>query len=417
MQRGDEVAGMTLLRLAGLSITLVLALAACQTISDIADDSSTLQIPPRSQAEVIEEAIQRISADLVEAAARIADNHIDKPDRTALLEIALGTVAEGMIESMPVNDIVIPGIKAMLGSLDGHNALMANQGHEQNSPEEVGAVGLTQIRTDSGWVIAFVHPNGALGDSPVRSGWQLVEADGVDVTDLADEFPQPSIRGRVGSTARLAFTDLDGRRVELAVERVSRKSLVPAVGECGVRSRLRLLNFSSATSASLKKLLDRCLDHGMRQLTIDLRGNTGGTMAALKATTALFTGEVVMFRSRGRTAVTEWHQKGAIVAVDVPVMLLVDRYTSSAAEIFANSLRRLAGAHVVGQVTYGDDEIHTILSAGKYGHMTLLTGRFEGASGTRSVPVTPDVELVDDFATEPDEVLSALPRLWTLWRP
>jgi carboxyl-terminal processing protease len=136
-----------------------------------------------------------------------------------------------------------------------------------------------------------------------------------------------------------------------------------------------------------------------RAIVLDLRGNPGGLFrqAVLTADAFLSDGEIVSlqgrtsFRRRSWTANTGEHLEG------VPMVVLIDGRTASAAELVAAALQENGRATVMGRRSFGKGSVQSMVSLGEEkGALRLTTALYRGPSGrtVQRTGVGPDIELV-----------------------
>ena len=141
---------------------------------------------------------------------------------------------------------------------------------------------------------------------------------------------------------------------------------------------------------------------------LDLRGNGGGLVkeAQRVASEFLERGEIVTTRGR---AVPDRRLSaiGEPAAGGLPVVVLVDGDTASAAEIVAGALQDHERATVVGTTTFGKGVFRTVLPLANGGALNLTVGRYFTPDGRNLAGdgIAPDVRAADDHETQRDEAL------------
>ena len=176
---------------------------------------------------------------------------------------------------------------------------------------------------------------------------------------------------------------------------------------------VRILRFTARTAGEMDAALAAVNRLGARGLVIDLRGDPGGLMRSAVAVTDRFldSGTIVTLRRRKKTIVRHAHRE---VATRVPLAVLVDGRTASAAEMMAASLQDHRRAVLVGRPTFGKGAVQQVFrlkrSPGSLKLTTALYRRPSGALVEEHIPgaggsgVTPD----PGFAITPDDA-----RLWS----
>jgi carboxyl-terminal processing protease len=160
----------------------------------------------------------------------------------------------------------------------------------------------------------------------------------------------------------------------------------------------------TSTTRDVRKLIAELEEEGVDGLVMDLRGNGGGHLAEARALSGLFIpdGPVVQLRqSNGRIEVLT--DKDPTIAYNGPLVVLVDRYSASASEIFAAAIQDYGRGIVVGQQTFGKGTVQNLFPLDRYkrapnpgfGQLTLTIGKYYRVTGnsTQHRGVEPDIPL------------------------
>jgi carboxyl-terminal processing protease len=167
---------------------------------------------------------------------------------------------------------------------------------------------------------------------------------------------------------------------------------------------VRLSAFSEGTVADLEAAARELRVAAGRQdllgLVLDLRSNPGGLLDSAVAVADEFLGEGVIVSGTGRVRQAQFEQTampgGAFE--DVPMVVLVNGASASAAEIVAGALQDHGRARVVGEKTYGKGSVQTVMPLGEGSAIKLTTSRYLTPSG-RSINgtgIAPDVAVASD---------------------
>ena len=169
-----------------------------------------------------------------------------------------------------------------------------------------------------------------------------------------------------------------------------------------------------STTKDVKRLIGELEQEGIDGLVIDLRGNGGGHLTEATALSGLFidNGPVVQLRnSNGRISRLDDPDPVARVAYTGPLVVLVDRYSASASEIFAGAIQDYARGVIVGQQTFGKGTVQNLYSLDQYlrseddkgfGQLTLTIGKYYRVTGksTQHRGVDPDIALPSHINAE-----------------
>ncbi len=158
---------------------------------------------------------------------------------------------------------------------------------------------------------------------------------------------------------------------------------------------IRLASFQKTTPQEMESALLSLRSQGLRVLVLDLRGNPGGLFTAAVQVAERFLTSGIIVTTQGQVA--EWNRffpvRKALAAIDVPMVLLVDGDTASAAEVVAGALKDHQRALLIGQTTYGKGSIQSLVTLQTGGGIRLTLARFYSPSGRpfAGVGVTPDL--------------------------
>jgi len=170
----------------------------------------------------------------------------------------------------------------------------------------------------------------------------------------------------------------------------------------------------TSTTKDVKRLIGELEEEGIDGLVLDLRGNGGGHLTEATALSGLFidNGPVVQLRnSSGRISRLDDPDPVARVAYNGPLVVLVDRYSASASEIFAAAIQDYARGVIVGQQTFGKGTVQNLYSLDQYirpdgdkgyGQLTLTIGKYYRVTGesTQHRGVDPDIILPSHINAE-----------------
>jgi carboxyl-terminal processing protease len=163
---------------------------------------------------------------------------------------------------------------------------------------------------------------------------------------------------------------------------------------------LRLTSFNTSLPAMLENAIADAIAKGRpRAVVLDMRGNGGGLLrpAVTTADTFLRAGDIVSLRGRTPSNQRTWQADPNEQLAGVPMVVLIDGRSASAAELVAAALQENGRAIVMGQRSFGKGSVQSIVSlGGDKGALRLTTALYYGPSGrtVQRTGVGPDVELV-----------------------
>jgi len=162
-----------------------------------------------------------------------------------------------------------------------------------------------------------------------------------------------------------------------------------------------------STTRDVRKLIDELKKEGVDSIVMDLRGNGGGFLPEAQSLTGLFIdrGPVVQVQfSGGDKEVLDDDQSG--VAYEGPLVVLIDRFSASASEIFAGAIQDYGRGVVVGQRSFGKGTVQNLVPLSRWsarpvnGQLTVTIGKFYRVTGesTQHRGVEPDVTLASPIS-------------------
>jgi carboxyl-terminal processing protease len=273
-------------------------------------------------------------------------------------------------------------------------------------------IGTTVVPAKRGLRIVAVFPRSPADEAGIKAGETIVSVEGESIAGQSSTEATKKIKGPEGTQVTLGVRDgksgkvreLEITRAEVELPNVSSSVKTVDGKKLGY---VRMLSFSEAAHAQLAKGVEKVEKEGAEGIVLDLRHNPGGLLdeAVLSANIFLPQDEVVV-RTRSRTQGDSVHKTSGDAISDLPVVVLVDGGTASAAEILAAALADDAGSTVVGTRTYGKGLFQEERDLSNGGALKLSVGEFftpDGVNLAKSHGIHPDVKAKDDPATPVDE--------------
>jgi carboxyl-terminal processing protease len=334
-----------------------------------------------------------LHAELVNA---IEGNFYKKVDEKKLDDASL----KGMVESLhdPYSNYLTPK--------------EAGEEREAVSGQFEG-VGMNVAQDDRGLKVLEVFEGSPASRAGIRDGDLIVAVNGRSIAGLDSNVATARIRGKSGTSVRLeVLTPKDKRTRTVSVKRerievpVARGRIVERDGR--KLAVVELASFSQGAHGLLRAEIDRLLKKGAEGIVLDLRGNPGGLLTEGVLVSSIFIedGRVVSVRGRERPDHV-YDAEGDAIAKNVPVVVLVNGGSASAAEIVTGALRDRHRAVVVGTRTFGKGLVQELedLSNGGVLKLTVANYYLPGGETIGHSGIKPQVPAKDDPDTARDEAL------------
>jgi carboxyl-terminal processing protease len=270
--------------------------------------------------------------------------------------------------------------------------------HETTSGNYAGLGVEVDLR--EGWLIVVAPlPGGPAERAGVQSGDRIIEIGGKQTKGWTNEEASKVLRGRPGTTVSLKIErpgisspiDLRVQRTTIHQSAVRRASLL---GE-GV-GYIDLKAFSDSTVKELNGAISSLLGRGMKTLVLDLRTNPGGLLAQGVRVSDMFLDpgqKIVSMRGRLAEANRDYADSAKQRWPKLPLLVLVDGRSASAAEIVAGALQDHDRAVIIGTPTYGKGSAQSVISFGLQGGLKITTARWftpAGRSIAKKLPADDD---------------------------
>lgn len=251
---------------------------------------------------------------------------------------------------------------------------------EESNTRNYAGIGVQISRLDGLVTITAVFDNTPAARSGLILGDQIVEVEGVDATEWSLDDARDAIRGDPGSTvnlrvARAGFNDWVA--VSIVRDNVHIPAVAAATLEGGI-AHIRIVQFARDVAEELADTLKGAAD--ANAVVVDLRGNPGGYLdeSLMVADNFLPRGQAVASvgqrDGRGGVAKQSYRAQRPALIPDKPIVVLVDEFTASAAEIVAGALQDHDRAVLVGTRTFGKGVVQTVYPLSDGRRMRITTG-------------------------------------------
>lgn len=310
----------------------------------------------------------------------------------------LSRVRNEYVEDVNDADLIDEALNGMLQSLDPHSSYMSPDSFrdmQSSSRGEYGGLGMEVTMEND--LVKVITP---MDDTPadragIKAGDFLTAIDGESILGLSLSEAVEQMRGEAGEPIVVTVVrEGEDEPLEISMIReIITQKIVRHRVEDGM-GYIRISGFNETTGDMLNdsiKDLKKEMGGKIPGLVVDLRNNPGGLLEQSINVSSVFLdgGEVVSTRSRDPKDTQRYNAKRGELLADVPVVILINGASASAAEIVAGALQDRQRALIMGMTSFGKGSVQSVipLNGGRDGALRLTTARYYTPAG-RSIQGT-----------------------------
>lgn len=336
---------------------------------------------------------------------------------------------------------MINAINAFVSTLDPHSNFLdpeTYQSMEQSTSGEFFGVGIvidnTRKPKDKFLTIVDTIPDGPADKAGLKPMDKIMEVDGLPLEGISTEEAITKLKGKRHSTVEIkVLRDKQNELMSFTITRdiiQEKNSLSFHIKEPNI-FYLSLTQFSRNATAQMEALLKKSQENKYRGIILDLRNNSGGLLSTAIEIAALFLqkGSLVVTTKDKNNLETERYQtsKNPIADGSIPIFILINNYTASAAEILAGCLKihsdryskettsgdqdRLM-AFLVGTKTFGKGSVQEVIQVSNNSAVKITTSLYFLPDDTtiQGIGIEPDFEI--ERCTVPTEQMQWLTKYY-----
>jgi carboxyl-terminal processing protease len=327
-------------------------------------------------------------------------------DNIALIERTMKEVEKSYVEPVKPDELTTGALKGMLTRLDPHSDYMDEREFHDlmaTTSGQFGGVGI-EISVDDGvpQVISAIEgtPAAAAGLNP---GDRIIKSDGQALVGMDIEEVVRKLRGAPGTPVTLTIARTGRPPFDVKITRaIIKVDSVKSALEPGRVGYVRISTFDENTAAELRAAIGKLRQESGGNFSgfiLDLRNDAGGLLDAAVEAAADFLDSGTVVTTRGRdpdeNRVYEAPPNGDLVR-GVPMVVLINGASASAAEIVAGALQDNHRGVLLGTRSFGKGSVQSIIPIEGHGALRLTTALYYTPSG-RSIQgqgITPDQVVV-----------------------
>lgn len=389
-------------------------------LSDIADMlESADQVDDSIDAVADESALNDesdvINTDIPAEVARVSLKAIS-PETLKTFVAVVDLVRREYVDTVNDEELFSNAMSGMLTKLDSHAEFLDAEAYENLrafTEGDVGDIGIkVQYQPKVGyWVITEVVDGLPADKKGIAVGDYLHQVDEFKLGEDEESNDIEQLLTGIAGTQVDVVTSKAGRRKHTTT--LQRNHNHPQVIETRLVDGMAIVRLPAFQNNSREKLLQGLidLDAPVKGVLLDMRDNPGGVLASAVSVASLFMTNTDVVQVKGRQSDSRTlSTQGAALLDTMPVVVLQNRYSASAAEVLASSLQAQKRATILGEVSYGKGSVQSVIPLNDEQAVKLTVAHYMTASGKKidGVGVAPDVTLTGNESTWEQQALDLL---------
>jgi carboxyl-terminal processing protease len=315
---------------------------------------------------------------------------VSQSNNDKLINQVLGLIQNDYYRKVDRSDLVNKGLDAVVASLDdkySHYYDPADYHSFQNEDNpHLSGIGIDIKVQNQGLLVQDVFQGSPAEKAGLARGDVIVEVGSTSLANRSADYSASLIKGRAGTQVTLTVMRGGQRRI-ITVRRAN--LVVPVAGSRILDYKgsklgyVELTSFTAGSGDEVRSQVQQVLKHGARGLILDLRENGGGLLDEAVNVGSVFIPDGTIVSTDGRAQPRQVYlaKPSLTVAPKIPLVVLVDSGTASAAEIVTGALQDRGRAKVVGTHTYGKGVFQEIEPLSNGGALDFTVGEYFTPSG------------------------------------
>ena len=356
-----------------------------------------------------------INIDIPAEVAQVSLNAIS-PETLKTFVAVVDLVRREYVDAVKDEELFNNAMSGMLTKLDSHAEFLDAEAYENLrafTEGDVGDIGIkVQYQPKEGyWVITEVIDGSPADKKGIAVGDYLHQVDEFKLGEEEESNDIEQLLTGIAGTQVDVVTSKAGRRKHSTT--LQRNNNHPQIIETRLVDGMAIIRLPAFQNNSREKLLQSLieLDAPITGVLLDMRDNPGGVLASAVSVASLFMTDTDVVQVKGRQSDSRTlSTQGAALLEALPVVVLQNRYSASAAEVLASSLQAQKRATILGEVSYGKGSVQSVIPLNDEQAVKLTVANYMTALGKKidGVGVAPDVTLLGNQSTWEQQALDLL---------
>ena len=310
---------------------------------------------------------------------------------TRVVDEAINRIASDYYRPVSKSSLTNGSVGGAVASLKDRfsHYLSPREFREFNSPPSFTGIGVSVAPVKGGLLIAHVFDASPAARAGLRQGDTIVAAGSRKLAGLSPDAAIALIKGPPGTDVQLGIEQRRAGHTVLNSLKITRATISEPVVASATRTVAQrklgvvaLATFSPGAHGEVREAVERELHGGARGIVLDLRANGGGLVEEARLIASIFVEKGTIVSTRGRRQPSDTlTATGDAISEKIPVVVLVDENTASAAEIVTAALQDHHRATIVGTHTFGKGVFQEEEPLSNGGALDITVGEYFTPSG------------------------------------
>ena len=330
------------------------------------------------------------------------------PETLKTFVAVVDLVRREYVDAVNDEELFNNAMSGLLTKLDSHAEFLDAEAYDNLrafTQGDVGDVGLTATyQPEVGyWVITDVITDSPADKKGIAVGDYLHQIDEFKLDDNKQSNDVKQLLTGIAGTQVDIITSKAGRRKHTTT--LQRNNNHPQIIETRLVDGIAIVKLPAFQNNSREQILQSLisLNAPVSGILLDMRDNPGGVLASAVQIASLFMTDTDVVKVKGRQSPLQTlSTQGTAVLKPLPVVILQNRYSASAAEVLASSLQAQKRATIVGEVSYGKGSVQSVIPLNEEQAVKLTVAHYLTAAGKK----------IDRIGVQPDITLSGSENTW-----
>lgn len=380
-----------------------------------ADYNNDDSIDDRADESALIDEVEDEDSDIPDDVAQVSLNAIS-PETLKTFVAVVDLVRREYVDAVNDEELFNNAMSGMLTKLDSYAEFLDAEAYENLRAFTQGDVGDVGMQADyqsqlGYWVISDVIPNSPADNKGIAAGDYLHQINEftLDADNLLNDIEQ-RLTGIAGTQVNVVVSKAGRRKRTVSLQR---NNTHPQMIETRLIDGVAVIGLPLFQDNSREKILESLIDleAPISAIVLDVRDNPGGVLTAAVKVASLFMTNTDVVQVKGRQGdARTLETTGTAPLQSIPLVILQNRYSASAAEVLASSLQAQKRAIVVGEVSYGKGSVQSVIPLNDQQAVKLTVAHYLTAKGKKidELGVKPDINLLGSESSWEQQALDKI---------